>query len=543
MVRFRSSSLALSAWCIVASASAGGWDDALARIPADAASVVAIPNIKAASDDLQQAIDRMGRAEAALGGRPIDLLKAQLGIGPGIDDRGALLAWSVPSAAGMHHVLALPVTDGQAFMSASLKPHPTEAGAFEAPGVDAPVWARVDGSFVLLSDHADGLGAVGAIAADRGFAGVLVGRLGARGTEIMRAADAVAWASSAALARAPADPRAAPYVGQIADAMIAVDFDALAVGFRAFARFDPASEVAKAMPSGERSPRAPASLLDRLPAAVFYGAVGVDLAGMGGAAHVRSFMERLPGAEQVSLPPWLDAVQDKVSAVQVAAYPSRLGLVSAGILNDAALVVVTDDPAAVRGALRSWVESQVGEAEGIRREPTWEDARTLKDGSTVTAFAVKETVVGQVGSATERIMRQLLISARGLHGFVREVPGALVVTYSQRTDVLARATAAATPGAEKTLATNAVVRAMQAWLVPDADAVAFIGVAPLLDAARQVADAVPGMADAAIPAAPPGTEPVAMAVRSRDGQWEAALVVPAGVMAIGFDAMKAQLQP
>ena len=59
MVRFRSSSLALSAWCIVASASAGGWDDALARIPADAASVVAIPNIKAASDDLQQAIDRL----------------------------------------------------------------------------------------------------------------------------------------------------------------------------------------------------------------------------------------------------------------------------------------------------------------------------------------------------------------------------------------------------------------------------------------------------------------------------------------------------
>ena len=109
--------------------------------------------------------------------------------------------------------------------------------------------------------------------------------------------------------------------------------------------------------------------------------------------------------------------------------------------------------------------------------------------------------------------------------------------------VYARATAAATPGAEKTLATNAVVRAMQPWLVPDADAVAFIGVAPLLDAARQVADAVPGMADAAIPAAPPGTEPVAMAVRSRDGQWEAALVVPAGVMAIGFDAMKAQLQP
>ena len=210
MVRLRASSPVLFTWCLAASASAGGWDDALARVPADAASVVVVPSIKAASDDLQQAIDRMGRAEAALGGRPIDLLKAQLGVGPGIDDRGALLAWSVPAGAGMHHVVAVPVTDGQAFIAASLKSHPTEPGAFAAAGVDAPVWARAEGAFVLLSDHADGLGAAGAIAADRGFAKVLAARLGPRGTEIMRAADAVAWASSAALARNPADPRTGP---------------------------------------------------------------------------------------------------------------------------------------------------------------------------------------------------------------------------------------------------------------------------------------------------------------------------------------------
>ena len=70
-------------------AGAGSLEDALRLIPSDAASAIVVPSPKSASDDLQQAMDRMGKAEAALGGRPIDLLKAQAGIGPGFDDRGA----------------------------------------------------------------------------------------------------------------------------------------------------------------------------------------------------------------------------------------------------------------------------------------------------------------------------------------------------------------------------------------------------------------------------------------------------------------------
>ena len=76
---------------------AGSLEDALRLVPADAAAAFVVPSVKAASDDLQLAIDRMGRAEAALGGRPIDLLKAQLRIGAGFDDRGAFATWSVRS--------------------------------------------------------------------------------------------------------------------------------------------------------------------------------------------------------------------------------------------------------------------------------------------------------------------------------------------------------------------------------------------------------------------------------------------------------------
>ena len=47
---------------------AGSLEDALRLVPADATGVVVAPSVKAASDDLQLALDRMGRAEAALGG-------------------------------------------------------------------------------------------------------------------------------------------------------------------------------------------------------------------------------------------------------------------------------------------------------------------------------------------------------------------------------------------------------------------------------------------------------------------------------------------
>jgi hypothetical protein len=566
-------SVARTAW-------AGGLDDALALVPRDAVAMLAVPSVKSASDDLQLAIDRMGKAEAALGGRPIDLLKAQARIGPGFDDRGAVVAWARPVAGGLAHVVAMPVTDAPSFVAATLVPDPAAGeGAMRAPGIDGPVWHRISGSHVLVADRKEALAdaAPEASTAQPGFPATLAARVGTRGMEIMRTADVVAWASTpaitsmvarmrdsadlerraaeaidaaagaAAIARrwedeAAARDRVARMLGEAQDLVVTVDFDALAVGLRAFARFDPAGEVAKAMPSGARAGAGAASMLARLPGAAFYAAAGIDLQSMGGLRHVRAYLATLPGAGRMLPLEWLDGAEDAVQQVQVAAYPSKLGILSGGIMNDASFVVTTEDPQAVVAALRRWVEAQAGEGGGVRREPTWEEARALKDGSTVTAFAVKETVTGPGGDVTERLMRQVLLSARGLHGFVRTVPGAVVVTFSQRTDVLGRATAAATPGAAKTLAASPVVRAMSGWLVPEPDFVMFLGAGELMAAAQQVADAVPGMAGIAIPQAGAATEPLATAFRSRDGTWEAAVVVPAGVLGLAFDAAKGQVR-
>ena len=536
---------------------ADAFDAAAKLVPADAVALVLVPSPKAASDDLQQALDRMGRAESALGGRPIDLLKAQLRIGPGFDDRGPLALWVERRNGAATAVGAFPVTDAKAFIAGTFTAAP-ELGpdAYRMPDRPGqPLFVREVGSHVIVAQDArsaQGYDPKGGVAA------ALAAHAGERGMAIMRAADACSWAGESVFAdaaagiRAAADPnttpadreRGADVVSQVTDGIVAFDFDALGVGIRAHARFRDGSEVANAIQPSKGDRRALGTLLARLPAAPYYGAFGIDLAALGGSSHLRGFLRTIPRAQQVELPPWLDAVQDKVRSLQVAAYPSKLGILSGGVLNDAAFVVVTDDPAAVKQALRAWIEGQAGEADGIRRVPAWEDARALKDGSTVSAFEVKEVVIGPGGDAMQRIIKQVFVGARGLHGFAKEVPGALVVTYCQRTDVLGRALKAAS-GAEgaRTLGTDPTIKAMEPWLVPDPDVAVFLGVGELLGAAQQVADMVPGADGAMLPAPTERLEPVGVAVRCKDASWEVAVVVPSGVLALAWDAAKAQLMP
>jgi hypothetical protein len=550
---------------------AGQLEDALRLVPADAVGAAVVPSLKAASDDLQLAVDAAGRAEAALGGRPIDLLKAQLGIGAGFDDRGALALWAVRRDGALRMACAVPVVDADAFVAATFVDAPELGkGAMRVPGRDVPAWVRKAGRHVLVADAA---GVLDGWEPKDGFAALIEPRLGRRAMEIVRTADAFAWASRPVMeswslaVRAAADSdreiaemlaaagagegapqerladaashraRSGELLEQVEDAVIAFDFDALAVGIRAWARFADGSELAKALPPARTQPRDVATLLGRLPRAAPYGAMGLDLRAMGGLAHLRSVLATMPEGDRLRLPEWVDRVQDKVDEVQVAAYPSKLGVMVGGLLNDASFVVVTSDPAAVKGALRAWVESRAGERDGVRTEASWEDARQLKDGSTAAAFAVKETFVEAGPDMMAMLARQLLVGARGVHGFAREVPGGLVVTYSQRLDVLDRATKAASGG--PSLGSDPVVRAMVPWLVPDADAVALLGAGELLGAARQVAAMVPGGDPAMVPEAPRGLEPVALALRSNAGTWEMAAVVPSRIIGVAIGAGRA----
>ncbi|MFO0782935.1 MAG: hypothetical protein U0636_04555 [Phycisphaerales bacterium] len=99
-------------------------------------------------------------------------------------------------------------------------------------------------------------------------------------------------------------------------------------------------------------------------------------------------------------------------------------------------------------------------------------------------------------------------------GFAAEVPGGLVVTGSQRADVLERALAAArSPDGANSLGAAGVVKAMP-WLLPQPDAVVFVGVGE--PGGRSRPDHAVAARRGALPLQfePAAMEPVACAMRS-----------------------------
>jgi hypothetical protein len=129
----------------------------------------------------------------------------------------------------------------------------------------------------------------------------------------------------------------------------------------------------------------------------------------------------------------------------------------------------------------------------------------------------------------QMLATQAIFGNRGMHGFARAGQGGLVVTYSQRPDVLTRATDAQA-GRGATLADDAVVKSMMQWMVAKPDVVGFVGIGQLFKAARQIAGSFGGGADM-LPPVPSRAEPIGVALDVRGGRIEGAIVVPTAVLA------------
>jgi len=283
--------------------------------------------------------------------------------------------------------------------------------------------------------------------------------------------------------------------------------------------------------AGEAGP-APFSLL---PKAAIYGALSIDVRSVGGGAALKALAAAIDPTGAV-MPTWLIDAAELVDGVQLGAYPSKLGVMAGGLLNDSSLVVVTKDPAAVQGIFKDRLMQMGGVAGGLKLTPTWEDARTLKDGTSAAAFELKPEPVADDGQAREAaagamqmLATQAIFGNRGMHGFARAGQGGLVVTYSQRPDVLTRATDAQA-GRGATLADDAVVKSMMQWMVAKPDVVGLVGIGQLFKAARQIAGSFGGGADM-LPPVPSRAEPIGVALDVRGGRIEGAIVVPTAVLA------------
>jgi hypothetical protein len=532
-------------------------DRTIALAPARTVAFIAIPNPKAASDDLQQCLARMERAETAALGRPIDQLTARFGLSASFDDKGPLLLAMLPAAAEGGPAIPLafiPASDPPNFLAANLKPSPDDgADAYRTPE-GMLLFGKPLANHAIVSTDAT---TVREYAPEDGFPAAFRGISSPRAIEIAARADVVAWAGPAALAdamrqgAAMAPPgvelgereramqeRTRKMLEGLKSGLVAVDFDPLGVGIRAWAASTEGSELASLLEGGGPGK----ATLDRMPAGPFYLAAAFDVAGIGGFSRIEELLAMNPEAAAFPIPAWLSGAARDVNSIQVAIYPSKLGIVAGGILNDAALFFRTEKAAAVKDALRQAVLATAGTVGGVRREPTWTEAKSLKGGTVADSFEVKETVLppDQAGDARagdiamQRIFTQALYGSRGFNGLVKETSGGVVMTFSQRVDVFDRALAAS--GGGQTLGGDATLASYSDWLLPAPDAVGFVGLGQFGKLIKQLAGMVPGGVDESmLPEIPVSTEPVAFALSLDRGEFESALVLPATALTLVYD--------
>ncbi len=544
--------------CVACVARADGLDDVLALVPPDVASMVVVPSIAKISSDIEACIASMDRKETAIAGRPVDQLRSMLGIREGFDEKGSMAGWSTAAKDGdtRPFVLLVPCEDPAAFVKTNITPGADGAGSFRGERV----YARTLAKHVIVSSSksaVDGYDAAGGIAAS------LAQKVGERGMLLAHGGDLIAWAGATALAESQsaaaeraqesdqmpkgtmdrfAEPIAkirALFTG-VRDGLVVVDADALGLSIRAYAVYAPQSELTKLASGAKPVDGSSAATLSALPKNPFYLAAAIDAQALGGAGK----FDALTAAFGVSdlMPAWLTQAQEGVRSIRFACYPSKLGVIVGGVLNDCACVIETDQPHAIRDLFKSSLMAQAGNAEGVKREPSWEDGRVLKSGESVDAFELKETPLGASeadgadlsGVAMRQLTRQAIFGSRGMHGFVKVLPTTVIITFSQRPDVFGRAMAAVAGG--ESLKDESVIVAMRPWLVPGAQIEAFVSVGQILKVARQMAEAF-GAGEISIPKIPARSAPIALALRSDAQSLEAAVMIPTAVLAAGYDQM------
>ncbi|MEY3021654.1 MAG: hypothetical protein RIS86_852 [Planctomycetota bacterium] len=534
---------------------------ALSWIPEDAVSFVAIPDLKRASDDLGQLVEASGQGGVLAMGRPLDLLKAQLGVGASLDEKAPLVAYfppdprpAAPAATPTAPVLVVATADAEAFLSANFTADPA-AGDDAHRTADGTLWhaRRLEGR-VALAPRPEWLPAADA----RGIGERLDARLLDAEREWLERADLVAWGSRDALHAAAEAARAAPlpaapdgvatpfaggaeaqeamrartleFADMLADGLVAVDADPLGLFVATLGVAEPGTPLASLLSGGEgRGAR-----FSHLPPAAFYLALAADLDGLGGAAKFTELLEAA-GLSTLVPPGWSPAEFAEISAIELAAYPSKLGVAVGGALNDSALFLASRDPARTLASVERAVAAAAGESAGLRREPSWTKGRTLKSGDVADAFEVKETIVDAAQRPSldyERVAKQFVVGARGVAGLARATGDGVVATFSQRPDVFGRALSAATGGGS--LASDEVVASIEEWLPASRDVEAMVSVGRIVGLAKQIAGSFLSREQLAtmFPPVDADAEPVAFALDLGGGRARAVLVVPARVLGI-----------
>ncbi len=542
---------------------------ALSWIPEDSVSFVIVPDLKKASNDVTQLIEATGQGGVLAMGRPIDMLKAQFGMGANLDEASSFVAYYAPASpaaaaadpAGASDlpVIVVPVTDADGFLAANLKALPEKGdGAYQTSDGRVVYAAKLEGRVVLASSRQALPGAE-----FRGIGERFHARLKGDQAAWLDRADLIAWASRDALhtmverartadiaaiaemseqAGAFVDPamrtRTLDIADMLADGLIVLDADPLGLFIAMLGVAEPSTPLASVAAGGEGA----AAKFDRLPQHDFYLALAASVDGLGGAAKLGEMFDLL-GVPRTVLPPWVLTDGADLTTVSFAAYPSKLAVAIGGMLNDSAIFIGSRAPALTLARLQAGIESLAGERAGLRMEPLWTAEKTLKTGAIASAFEVKETVIDfkqRPAIDFERLAKQFMFGSRGVMGLASKTADGVVMAFSQRPDVYDRAREAA--AGKSTLALDPTVTSLEEWLPASRDVELMIGVGPLVRLAAQIAVSFVSeeQIKAVMPKVDAGAEPIAIAFDVDGGRAQAVIVIPALVLKIAAQSGMAQ---
>lgn len=527
-------SFLLGCVCILGSTSIVRADATLERdlppgfdlVPPDASGAVVIPNLKRASDDFTRMLEGMERAHVLLGARPMDQLRALLGLQVGVNELDAAAIVFMDSDSDTAPVFVIPVTNTSDFLDSNFDPLPGGPDNAYLYANGTTVYSKALAHHVVLSENAS---LIESYAPRPGLAHMLADRFGERASKVMANGEIILYADagmmSKAVDRAQQGPMRQPFrlippeLLDGADAgVVVINFDPLGLGINTLVAMDPQSATGRLTKGGAMA----LSPMSRLPNGPFYLAGSIDFVGLGGA----DLVEMLLPAAMVDVPEWLRGMQ----GAQFVVSSSSLGL-QGGLLNEAVLFIATDRPQETRAILEEKVMASAKDDETVHIAPSWQHEIREIAGVTVDAYEIQTRFKRM--DLMRRTMQGLAFGGRGVNGFVGEVDGGLVVTFSQRPEVFARAVRAA--AGTDTLAADPVLRQMRTWLPPDADIEVFLGVGSMGNLITQVAG-VFQLDPSVIPQIDPDTKPVAVGIEVGDGTIETAWVFPSDVLALIFDA-------
>jgi hypothetical protein len=211
-----------------------------------------------------------------------------------------------------------------------------------------------------------------------------------------------------------------------------------------------------------------------------------------------------------------------------------------GILNNAAMVVETSDPATAEGLFKDAIIGFSGDEGMVRRKTTWTNEKKLSNGTTAQQFTVKESLLPKSerpeGSrsgdwAMQKMISGMVFGSKGMQGLTKQVPGGLVMTFSRRPDVFQRALDAASGG--EGLSSDSVITAMRGWMVKDPDVEAFIDIGRIGKLVTQIAKIIPGGNQMILPI-PESMPPIGFSMSVGDSRVETATILPSEVIGAGI---------